>query len=148
MHHKNLTALLLTLFLISACGPGGFSQFDRRIIGNYTFHEMGSYNKYISFNSEKTSRKVVDMTVIQYVNNDRYIIALRQPTIVLWKDETPDTETLKECDYWVIDSQTDKVVGPLSKAELNEKNKEMKVPLEELSTPISSYIRDHMNYCL
>lgn len=139
---------LLTFILLTGCGPGGISQFERKILGKYIFDERGGDDKLIGYFSRNAFIKVVDRTIIQYVNDDRYIIVLRQPSILRFQPDRTDTETLQKCEYWIIDSQTDEVEGPLSEDELKEKNKRIKISLDKLKIPISSYIRDHMNYCL
>ncbi len=88
-----------------------------RIANNYYLYEV-DLERWLSKKNPTTGEitKVVDSVVFDIHRSDPYILAIRQPQSTV-KDSNDITryKYSKDCEYWIVNTNTDDVFGPLQK---------------------------------
>ncbi|MHB8769089.1 MAG: DUF3997 domain-containing protein [Thermoleophilia bacterium] len=81
----------------------------------------------------KTSRradekdKYIPCEVISWANNDQFIIAAQKHSSICGEEEAR-SKTDNPLNFWIIDIDEDKVIGPLSFNEYFQKRQELNIP--------------------
>lgn len=110
----------LVIFLVG-CGPSGFGpgaqDFIVRVAGDYSIQRTSAHEIQIAPDVWNASTPIIPTKVIECNTDGRYIIAKRQglkrriPNNPNDTYEVPDPSVI---DYWILDTTTPKVYGPLT----------------------------------
>lgn len=129
-------ALLFTV-LLSGCGDidfaigPGMSDFSAPLCGKYHLIRSSAHTIKVSPMSYGSSTPIIPVKVVELGHDSRFVIAKQN----VLRRRSPDNpqDTYMEPDpgnfqYWILDTKTPEVYGPLTKEAFDKKRKELGAP--------------------
>ncbi len=122
-----MAAAVIILALVQGVGPG-VQDFVAHIAGDYSILRSSAHQIQIASNSRIDSTPIIPTKVIECDTDGRFVIAKRQglkrrsPNNPDDTYEEPDPQVF---DYWILDTRTPRVYGPLTFEQFTAKKKEL-----------------------
>ena len=138
-----ITAGIATLV---SCGAG-FSDITYEITNGYFLESSSPENKSIYYkgNDAIPRETLIDPSVVSFAYNSRYIAVLRQPIWVEFQKDSITSGLEEDCEYWLIDMQSNKLEGPMNKVDYMKVQTQTGILMQKLSKPISTGVS---RYCI
>lgn len=123
-----LVVMIILLIPLRSTSCGG--DLSEGIGDNYTYIDEGAYSKYIS--PHRAGEPEIPCTVISYVFNDQYIIAIQKPN----KACSSTVDIGNSYNFWIINQPEKNLIGPLSLEDYLKKRQELGIP-EDLKVELN-----------
>jgi hypothetical protein len=123
--------VLFYMLLLFSRGFGpGIEDFSAKLAGEYWLNRNSAHEIFISPEVWSSATPVIPSKVIECAVDGNLILVKRQG---LRRRNSGPNDTYEEpapgvFDYWILDTQTPKVFGPMSLAQFNAKRRELGVP--------------------
>ena len=123
MSRKLLLRVLCMIVSASTCFAFfGYQDFDVPLCGGYYLWRKSAHQVDVSPQSHDAKTPIIPEKVIEISWDTRFVLAKRQATN---KNHEPIPDHF---DFWILDTKTPEVYGPLKKADFDEKRKKLDVP--------------------
>ncbi len=83
------------------------------INNGYYFATINTSNRYLFHEKNNKVEMVISPTIVASHKEEQYFFALRQPRT----DINNEMKFRNECEFWIIDTDSDKIFGPLERNE-------------------------------